>query len=53
MAISVVASGGLLWMLLKVGLGMGGLPLPCWEIPPVLSSPDGAIPLFSLQTTDK
>lgn len=53
MAILVVAGGGLPWVLLKVGLEMGGLPLLCWGIPPVLSSPDGGFPLLSLQTMDK
>lgn len=53
MAILVVARYGLPWVLLKVGLEMGGLPPLCQRVPLVLTSPDGGIPLLSLQTMDK
>lgn len=53
MPILVVAGGGLTRVFLRVGLEMGELPPLCWGIPLVLISPDGGIPLFSLQTTDK
>lgn len=53
MAILAAVSSGLPWVLLKVGLEMGGLPPTCQGVPLVLTSPDGGIPLLSLQTTDK
>jgi len=53
MAISVLTGGGLPWILLKVGLEMGGVTPPCQGVPLVLTSSEGGIPLLSLQTTDK
>lgn len=50
MPVLAVASGGLTWMILRVGLEMGGLPPLCWGIPLVLISPDGGNPF--VQFTD-